>query len=242
METIVITMAALFVSSFVMGLTGFGFVMVGVSIMSFVLPIKTVIPFIFPYNVVMNVVLIWRLKSYLSVSRVLPQLTLFAPGAIVGSLLLIHWADNTLKIMVGITLTVFCLWSLIQPEVPSDRTSTLWSGLTGFAGGVLGGALYMPGPPVIMYNTAIALDRFQFKVDLQFYFLFANGLLLAIYAYLGLFSLDTLKLTLYYSPCITVGMVVGMLIFRLISNRIFKTTSILLLGCLGAGILIRELL
>jgi uncharacterized membrane protein YfcA len=242
MESILITVTALFLSSLVMGLTGYGFVMVGVSIMSLCFPLKTVIPFIFPYNVVINIILIWRLKSYVSVSRVLPQLTFFAPGAIVGSLLLIHWADDTLKIMVGITLTVFCLWSLMQPEVPIVCASNLWSGFTGFAGGVLGGALYMPGPPVIMYNAAIAPDRFQFKVDLQLYFLFANGLLLGIYAYLGLFSLQSLKLTLYYSPCIAVGMVVGMQIFSMISNRIFKTMSVLLLGCLGASILIRELL
>ena len=166
----------------------------------------------------------------------------FAPGAIVGSMLLVHWSDDTLKIMVGVTLLVFCLWSLIQPEAQRNCDSILWSSSVGFIGGILGGALYMTGPPVIMYNSATALDRFQFKVDLQLYFLFTNVLLLIIYAYLQLFSLESLKLTLYYSPCIAVGLVVGMLIFRIVSDRIFKTVSVFLLGYLGAAILIKKLL
>jgi len=51
METMIITATAMFLASLVMGLTGFGFVMVGIGIMSMCVPIKTIIPFIFPYNV-----------------------------------------------------------------------------------------------------------------------------------------------------------------------------------------------
>ena len=242
METMIITATAMFLASLVMGLTGFGFAMVGIGIMSMCVPIKTIIPFIFPYNVLMNIVLIWQLKAHLSVARVIPQLLFFLPGGLVGSLLLVHWADASLKVMVGITLVGFSLWGLIQPEPILSRSSTLWSGIAGFSAGLLGGALYMPGPPVIVYNTAIASDQFQFKVDLQLFFLFTNIFLLFGYASLGLFSCHSLKMTLYYSPCIALGLFAGLLIFRKLTHRKFKAVSTLVLACLGAGILARTLL
>ena len=154
MASVVITAFALILSSFVMGLTGFGFAMAAISIMSLIAPLKNIIAFIFPYNVVMNVFLILRLHRHISLKRVYVQLLCFFPGAVIGSYFLINWPDDVLKMFVGITLILFCLVSSKRPLSSVASPRNVWAGLSGFAGGILGGALYMPGPPVIMYHAA----------------------------------------------------------------------------------------
>lgn len=239
MAVIGITALAVFLASLLMGLTGFGFAMTGISILSLYFPLKVVIPFLFPYNVMINIFLIWRLRSHLSMSRVFPQLVFFLPGALAGSFFLEHWVDAALKIMLGMTLMIFCLWNLRQRSLAAVRPSTLWAGLSGFAGGVLGGAIYMSGPPVIMYNSVVGLDRYQFKVDLQVFFLLSNALLLVIYTCLDLFSWDSVKQTLYFSPGLVLGLAAGMLISRKISNQAFRTITMAMFFAIGITILIR---
>ena len=230
---------AMILSGFIMGFSGFGFAMAAISILSFSLPLKTVIPFIFPCNLLINLVLLWHLRSRVSFLPVLPQIVMFVPGAFAGSLFLYYFSDGPLKIMAGFTLATFCIWR-IRPHGPGTiQGSPALSGLSGLAGGFLGGAVYMPGPPVIMYNTLLEPDRFRFKANLQIFFLVSNLFLLCIYTALGLFSKETLAMTAKYIPYTAAGLTLGMFASARVSNRLFRQITLVFMAAMGIAILIK---
>lgn len=230
---------AMILSGFIMGFSGFGFAMAAISILSFSLELKTVIPFIFPYNLMINLILLWHLRNQASILRIVPQVLMFIPGAFAGSLFLYFFSDRPLKIIAGFTLASFCIWRIKPHEAGSIQGSTALSGLSGLAGGFLGGAVYMPGPPVIMYNALFEPNRFRFKANLQIFFLVSNLFLLCIYTILGLFSKELFTMTVRYIPYTAAGLAMGMFASARVSNRLFRQITLVFMASMGIAILFK---
>ncbi|SHJ73977.1 hypothetical protein SAMN02745216_02168 [Desulfatibacillum alkenivorans DSM 16219] len=226
---------AVVLASLLMGLAGFGFAIAAISLMSFVWPVRQIVPFLFVFNLCINVVLLTQLRSYIKPSRVWPQTAGFIPGGLLGLMVLKHSPDSTLKLMIGVTLVIFAVWSLWGRGKTVPQISKKWGFTAGVLGGILGGSVYMPGPPVILLNSLTHTDRFAFKADLQTYFLFSNLFLVFAYADMGLFSLDLLKVNLMMAPLMLGGLAAGSIICRHVSDQRFKRIAhglILIMGCL----------
>ena len=233
---------SVFISSFIMGFSGFGFAIVAISLMSFCMPIREIIPFIFIYNMLVNLVLLIQLRAHFNMNRVGLQIFGFMPGALIGIICLSHMRDITLKYVVGYTLIAFSIWSLMNRNIKIGIHKRFWSGLSGFAAGILGGAVYMPGPPVIIYNSLTRKNRFEFKVDLQVFFLLANLYLFGAYMYLGLFSIRLLLANMFFSPFIMAGFGIGVLAFFKIKDIEFKKYTEVLLGVMGILLVLKTAL
>jgi uncharacterized membrane protein YfcA len=238
MTTLVVG-TALVLASFLMGLTGFGFAIVAISLMSFVWPVKQIVPFLFAYNLAINVVLLIQLRAHVRVRRVWPQIVGFIPGALLGLFALYHLSDTALKIAIGATLTVFALWSLGRRGIAPAGLHWAWSVTAGGVSGVLGGAVYMTGPPIIMLNALTHADRFAFKADLQTFFLLSNLYLLIAYGSLGLFSWPLLKLNIYFAPLMLAGLAAGSMTCHRISDRRFQGVSYCMLLLMGSLLVVR---
>jgi len=233
--------ASLTLASLLMGLTGFGFAIVAVSLMSLVWPLKQVVPFLFAYNVAINVALLIQLRVHVRWHRVWPQMAGFLPGAIIGLVALYRLPDTLLRLVIGLTLIGFALWSLGRRAMTPVVRHWGWNATAGLVSGVLGGAVYMAGPPVIMLNALTHADRFAFKADLQAFFLLSNLYLLIAYGALGLFSWPLLRLNLYFAPLMLAGLALGALICRRISNRRFQRVAYSLLLLMGTVLFYRAI-
>jgi len=240
MNVMALVVGSLFVSSVVMGMTGFGVAITAISILSFVLPVRDIVPLIFIYNFSMNVVLLLQLRAHIRLKRVLPQLIGFLPGATIGVYGLVCLPDRVLKIIVGTGLTVFAVWMILRRSDHYVPAHSGWSGMAGFFAGLLGGSVYMPGPPVIVYNTLTQQDRFAFKVDLQIFFLLANLYLLGGYLMMDLFTRAVLLKTLYYSPFVILGLLLGMAAFRRIPSCAYGKIVDGLIGVMGLLLLAKN--
>lgn len=235
------TAFALFLSSFVMGFSGFGFSMTAISILCLFQPLKEAVPVVFFLNSALNTILILQLRHYLDWKRVLPQAAGFAPGAIIGLFFLTNVNDELLKLGVGATLLLFALWSFLNVRVSIEGEKRPWSLLSGFLGGILGGAAYMPGPPVIIYNTWAHTDRFRFKVDLQVFFLLTNIYFFFTYAYLGLISFDSFLSAASFSPFVLLGVLAGVVTCNRTTNRSFSKIGYVLISAMGILLMIKSL-
>ena len=234
MEFLVVGLSII-LASLLMGLAGFGFAIVAISLMSFVWPVRQIVPFLFVYNVCINVVLLIHLREHIRASRVWPQLAGFVPGALLGLVVLKQAPDNALKLLIGLTLSAFALWSLWEGFEIKKSLSRKWGLAAGVLGGILGGSVYMAGPPVILLNTLTHKDRFAFKADLQTYFLFSNLFLFCAYGSMGLFSGELLKINLMMAPLMLGGLAAGSVICGHVSDQRFKRIAhglILIMGCL----------
>ncbi len=221
---------SLALASLLMGLTGFGFAMVAISLMSFVWPVKQIVPFLFVYNLAINLILLLQLRRHVHFRRVTPQIIGFFPGALAGLYGLYRLPDTTLKLTIGLVLIGFALWACIFTLQAKASLNWGWHTVAGTIAGVLGGAVYMAGPPIIIVNTLTNGNRLAFKADLQVFFLFSNLYLLVAYRLLDLFTWPLLRLNLYFAPVMLIGIYAGSrLCHRMPDNTFRKITSCLLL-------------
>ncbi len=239
MENTVLIGAILVFSSLIMGFSGFGFAIVAISFLSFFWSIKETVPFILTYNMAINLILLIQLRSYIKIKRVMLQIIGFMPGALLGVFFLTNMSDPVLKFGVGAILISFSLWSVLNNKASITAERKSWSCLAGFLSGILGGAVYMPGPPVIIYNTWTHNNKFIFKVNLQVFFLLTNLYLLSWYICLGLFTSRILIMNLYFSPLILVGIGLGIYVFRMIQDRTFDKFICGLLFIMGTLLLLK---
>jgi uncharacterized membrane protein YfcA len=238
MELALLIAGSLFVAGFIMGISGFGFAIVAIGMMSFFLPLNQTVALIFVYALPINLVLLYQLRAHVAVRRVWPQVVAFLPGMIIGAFLFLHVEEAVLKQIVGIILILFAIWSLWNRKPPQPASSLLFAQGAGFLAGILGGAVYMPGPPIIVYNTMTMRDRFQFKADLQTFFVFTNGLLLFVFLYCGLFEHVNFLRSLSFAPAAGVGLAVGTALFTRVDNDTFKKIISVLLGVMGVILIV----
>ncbi len=221
---------SLALASLLMGLTGFGFAIVAVSLMSFVWPVKQIIPFLFFYNLAINLILLLQLRRHVHFHRVTPQIIGFLPGALAGLYGLYRLPDTALKLIIGLVLMVFALWSSIFTLQAKESLNWGWHTVAGAIAGVLGGAVYMAGPPIIIMNALTSESRLAFKADLQVFFLVSNLSLLLAYGLLDLFTWPILRLNLCFAPVMLAGIYAGSRLCRSMPDKTFrKITSALLL-------------
>jgi uncharacterized membrane protein YfcA len=224
-----------------MGLSGFGFAIMAISLMSFVWPVKEIIPFLFVYNIAINLFLLFQLRQYIDLRRVAPQVFGFAPGALVGLYGLYSMPDTTLKLIIGLVLMGFALWACFSTIQTTTSLHWGWHMIAGTIAGFLGGAVYMPGPPIIIINTLTHENRFAFKADLQVFFLISNLYLLLAYRMLELFTWPLLRLNLYFAPTILIGLFVGSRLCSSLPDKIFQKITYGLLLIMGVLLVARAL-
>ena len=232
---------SLAIASLLMGLSGFGFAIVAISMMSFVWPIKQIVPFLFVYSLFINLALLAQLWPHVRLRRIALQAAAFAPGALAGVYGLNHLPDGVLKLLIGLVLSGFALYSLLAAMPGPSRRPWGWHLLAGGVSGLLGGGVYMAGPPVIILNRLIHADRFAFKADLQLFFLLSNLYLAGAYGALGLFSGALLRLNLYFTPVVLVALWGGVRWCRSISESRFRGIADTLLLVMGALLIARAL-
>ena len=232
MEVPFLIAASLFLAGFVMGVSGFGFAIMAIGMMSFFWPIPKTVALIFVYSLPINMVLLFQLRNHIVVRRILLQVVAFIPGAVIGAFVFLNVREALLKQIVGAVLIVFGFWSL-QRKTRLIPKSRFLGGLAGFLAGVLGGAVYMPGPPMIVYQTMTETDRFRFKTDLQLFFFFTNFILLAAFLYCGLDQNIDLLRSLLFSPFAVFGLLGGSFLFQRLNNETFKQICSILVGVIG---------
>lgn len=232
MEVLALIAASLFTAGFIMGVSGFGFAIVAIGMMSFFMPLGDVVALIFVYSLPINLILLFQLRSHIALGRVWPQIAAFLPGVIIGAILFLNTSEGFLKQLVGGILILFSTWTLWNRR-QQPLSSRLAAPFAGFLAGILGGAVYMPGPPIIVYNTLVMRDRFTFKADVQVFFFFTNFLLLGVFIYCGLFARVNLLRSALFLPIVAGGLGVGTMLFTRVNNETFKKIIAVLLGLMG---------
>lgn len=136
-------------------MTGFGSVVIAVSLASLLLPLEQIVPAVVPLNVVMGTVVLAReyrhIQWRLLLGRILP---LMAVGTVAGYLLLPKVEPQLLKLLFGLLLVAFSsreLWQLYRQRwqpLPPRVTPVMMLGA-----GVTHG-LFASGGPLLMIALA----------------------------------------------------------------------------------------
>lgn len=239
--TVLIFIAAvLFASAAIQGMTGFGFALVNVPLLLFVLPVPVVVVLNTLLALGLNGGLFWQTRQHLTRAQfgragfLIPAY--YMVGASLGTYLLLALSEGVLKGLVYGAMIVFALliWRGARVQVHHERPV---AAAVGFSSGLIGSTTSMGGPPIVLYLAARGYTKEVFRAVLGMYGFGLVALQLVIYALGGVVTREIVVLTLGLSLAVLLGYMLGMRLFHTVSQEAFRRLVLLVvLGTAVAGL------
>ena len=161
-------------SGFVMGLTGFGFGMVAMSLSPLLIDVKQANVLVTILALLNCLFVAWRMRHAIDLKKVFPIFLGAIIGVPIGVYLLKILPPEIIKFILGIILVTFSTYSIFRKE--SARYIRRWWGVPiGILSGILNGIINMGGPPVIIYTYYQRWDKDSIKATLITYFTFCTS-------------------------------------------------------------------
>jgi len=214
------------------GLSGFGSMLLALSLLAIFLDIKTVIPLVALYGLSIAFLLLFQLRRHLEVKKIYPLLVGVALGIPVGVFFLKKLDRDMIHRILGIILVVYSLYSLFFKSSKGGIREG-WAYLFGFFGGCLGGALSASGPPVIIYTSLQPWSKDTIKVTLQGFFIVSGLMVVSAHAISGVTTVAVLRFFGISLPVLILGTYMGGYFYGMIGEQWYKRVIFVLLALLG---------
>ena len=221
-----------FAAAVAQSLTGFGFALIVMPLLTLVLGIRTAAPVVALAALTVYTVNLVRYRRAINMSEVLRLGVASAVGVPVGIWMLSAVDESLVMRLLGVILVAYASYSLLQPRA-RRAISGFWVYPAGFFAGCLGGAYNTPGPPVIVYGSMRQWPRDEFRAVLQALFLLNAILVVASHAVAQHLDQQVLVYYLYAVPAVAFGILVGSRVDSKIDQKQFRgfvTVMILALG------------
>lgn len=170
--TILFVLLISFLASFVRSTLGFGESLIAVPLFLLFMPPQTAVPLSVMLSAVIALIIVIQdhRKIHFNSAKWLILYALL--GIPFGLLILIYGNEQLIKIVLGILLSLYAIYSLMgKPAAIKNKKSKRWLAACGFLSGVLGGAYGLNGPPLVVYGNLRKWSAPQFRATLQAYFL-----------------------------------------------------------------------
>jgi len=170
-DLIVVALASL-VGSFVKSVTGMGFPLIAIPILTLFIGVETAVVVIAIPNVLANLLLNIGVRRERHQTRDLPVLVVTSIfGAVVGTLVLVEAPEEPLLFGLALSVFVFVVQRLRNPELSlTPEMTRRWAPLAGSLSGFSHGAVGVSGPIVAMWVHGYRLpkDAYVFSVTALF--------------------------------------------------------------------------
>ncbi len=231
--------SAVVLSYVVFGLTGFGAAILLIPMLSFVLPVKVVIPLVATLGFLAAVTLSFRerrLAATHELWRIVPGM---AVGIALGVYLLAHLPSHWLLPALGAVVLGFGINGFTRPA-PRQRLSRAFALPTGVVAGLVGGLFGTEGPIYVLYLSRRLEGKSEFRATIATLFILSSGGRVAAYAASGLmFHGRLLLLGIALYPCVLAGLFLGNRLHHTFSAEQVRRGVYLLLIVSGISILLK---
>jgi uncharacterized protein len=229
-------LAVIFIATLIRATLGFGEALVAVPLLALRIPIAVAAPLAVAMSVVVAAIIVaqdWRSIHVRSAGWLIVAAL---PGIPLGLLLLTRVNDQIVKLILGLLIVGFSLYSLSarnRLHLKQDHKMLLLG--AGFCSGILGGAYGMNAPPLVIYGAMRRWSPQHFRATLQAYFLPVSLAGLLGYAASGLVAPAVMRYFLLSLPGVIVAVLLGRFLNRrLRSGRFFAFIYIGLIATGGA--------
>ncbi|MDB5476368.1 MAG: hypothetical protein JWP49_1879 [Phenylobacterium sp.] len=246
--TIGLLVVILAASALMSGLSGFGFSAIG-ALCLILLPPQLGVPLLMTLSAANQLMSLRQLKADMKPisewwpSGPAPYLLGGLVGVPVGLAVLKSLPTASLMAVFGGFLVLYAAYSLLKPRAAHAQVTDSWvaSSLVGVAGGVIGGFTAFPGAPVVVWSGLRHLPKRESRAIVQPYIF---GLQVLAIALLALQRPETFGRTYWWLVAITIPVVLpctllGVRLYRQLSDVNFRRLTFILLGVSGLGLLIK---
>jgi uncharacterized membrane protein YfcA len=213
-------------------LTGFGFALMAMPLVTFVLGVRTAAPLVALMGLTLYTINIIRYHASVIWQEVLQLGIAAAIGVPVGIWALANVNESVVKTFLGLILVAYAIYSWTRPVV-RRLPGRQWAWLAGFLSGCLSGAYNMPGPPLIVYSSLQEWSRNEFRAVLQTLFFISSVLTVGLHFIAQHVTVQVLTLYAFSAPALFMGVVVGARLDPRVNKELYRamvTAMILILG------------
>jgi uncharacterized protein len=210
--TVGVLAAIVFAAAILQRVVGFGFALLAVPLMAFVVPTKSAVVIVFMNGTVTCTWVAVRLRREIDWPTAGRLGVGAVAGAPIGVLILSVISATTLRLVLGISTCLAAFWiivssRLMRPEPVVPRRSTTFA--MGFASGVINTSLAANGPPLVYELRRSGFSDDRFRATISAVFLLSNAIGLPLLALAGLItSSDIVLAATSLMPCVA-GLAVG---------------------------------
>ena len=244
LELVLSLLAGAAAGGFVNGLAGFGTALLSLGIWLQVMPPWQAVSIVAAMSVVSGVQSLWLIRGELgNGTRRLPRFLLPALiGIPLGAATLEFISAPLLKLVIAGFMLLYGAFFAFRRSLPHlERPMPKTDALVGFCGGFLGGAASLSGALPTMWCAMQPWTKGETSAVLRPYNVVILGIAVAIFAWQGYYTRETLILMAIALPATIASSQIGIAVFRRLSDQQFRRLLIWLLFSAGALLALREL-
>ncbi|MBE9065970.1 sulfite exporter TauE/SafE family protein [Leptolyngbya cf. ectocarpi LEGE 11479] len=226
-----------FVAAFVQGVSGFGFALVAMPILSGVTSIQTAAPLVALTTLTNNLILCIYYRQSFDRNVITNLLLGSVLGIPIGFLALDYIPTALMLIGLGFVIVTYSLYSLVSPVVPVLK-SKLWAYGAGFLSGILLGSFNLPGPPVILYGSSQRWSQEKFKGNLTSFFWVSVAIVVVGHGFQNRISEEIIRQFLIAIPGFILGLFLGVVLAKKFDPNIFRKVITVLLLVIGVRLIV----
>ncbi len=238
----IISAVVVLMASFLKGLTGFGFALLALPILTLFFPMQVLVPAMTIFNLLSSLYILAHIRLKVQPKYILPMLLASFVGIPAGVYVLNHFPEETLEITTGISIfaisMVFFLGNSNEISASKKEKPIVFAG---FLSGLMSSSMSIGGPPV-----ALAMNKKGYNKD-SFRKIFAlvsvvNAVISSVlYVVKGIFVAFSLKFAVFLFPVLLVGSRIGDVYSRRINQNQFKKGILILNMALGLFLVFKTL-
>ena len=244
LESLAIVMAAFLFAAFVKGTTGLGFSTSALPILVLSIGLKASLPLVIIPSLTSNLLVMRAAGRFRpTLRRFWPMYVATLPGIALGLALLV-WVDPLIPTAVlGTVLIAYSAYALGQRRLTlRPRLERPLSVPTGLVTGLINGWTGSQVMPVLPYLMALGLEPNRFVQAINISFTLGSQAMVIGLSQLGLFTVDTALVSALGVVPVFAGVHLGTRARRWLSPEGFRRAVLIVLICLGTGMILRSLL
>jgi len=221
----------------VQGITGFGAVILTLSVLAFLFPVKLLVPVLVVVSLAQVIWFALVGRRHIHWSHVRIILVLSLAGLPLGYLVYRFLPAGALKIALGGFVVLVAVANLCGLRI-RIRIPELYYYLLNLLGGFFQGAMATGGPMLIIYAARVLEDKAAFRATLSIVWIVLNSILCITYLATGGFTEAMLPLVGVGCACMVLGTILGMLVHARIPQKPFRILVFVLLLISGVALLL----
>ncbi|MGG3449351.1 sulfite exporter TauE/SafE family protein [Domibacillus aminovorans] len=238
MGTELIFISIILVASILQSSTGLGFSIMATPFLLMLFLPQEAIQINIILSLIISISLILKIRKDIDFKLV----KRFTLGSIVGVpfgvLIFINININALKLGVSILLLLLTLLLICNFKVKSTKLRDF---TVGGLSGVLTTSIGMPGPPLLLYFTGTDTEKGKLRATTLAFYLFIYFISLITQIIITGTNKIIWESSFYSIPIVFLGLFIGQIIFKWLSQRTFRIFTYILLICTGVYLFLESL-
>lgn len=233
--TIVYCAASIAVGSILRGLTGFGFAIVAMPLVSLFIPPAVALPVLTILQIPSSGQAVLRDWSDTDWEAAVITCIAGIPTILLGIFFVTYVSAELMRVAVGVLVISSAIFlsfgfSLCRPPARLELASA------GILSGFLQGALAMAGPPIVTLLLASSWSAARCRATLSFVFLLLGCAAVALGFWQKIVTQESLVLTAFCLPGLLAGQVIGAHLFSRYGGRIYRSVSVSTIAATGLSV------